>query len=320
SLTPRSSQIEFLAPTRGFDSQSLTLGVLRPLARLVAPVLLALDLARIARQHPALAQRRPQRLGRADQRARNPVTDRVGLRRDSAALDVYQHIVLPYGLGRLERLQNPHSRRRAREVVLECALVNRDRAAAGQHSDPRHRGLAPPRSPDDVFLFCHVTIVPCYTLTVLIRRSRSGLYAYAFGLLCCVRMLGATINLELIENLMAESILRQHSLHRNLEQPLGLGFAHLACRRRADSARPSRVAMIQLAQRFRSRQANLGGVDDNDEIAGILVGGVIGPGLAGQQACRARRDSSERSLACIDHHPVAVAQPILARDAAGLFG
>src|ERR1039457_6564707 len=90
SLTPRSSHIEFLAPTRGFDSQSLTLGVLRPLARLVAPVLLALDLARIARQHPALAQRRPQRLGRADQRARNPVTDRVGLRRDSAALDVYQ--------------------------------------------------------------------------------------------------------------------------------------------------------------------------------------------------------------------------------------
>src|SRR5208283_3162626 len=155
---------------------SLTLRVLRPLARLVTPVLLALDLARIARQHPALAQRRPQRLGRADQRARYPMTDRVGLRRDSAALDAHQHIVLAHGLGRLKRLQNQHSRRWPREVVLERAPVNRDRAAAGQHSDPLHRGLAPPRSPDDVFLFCHVTIRALlnadglgadYTLTLL---------------------------------------------------------------------------------------------------------------------------------------------------------
>src|ERR1700691_6011435 len=153
--------------TPGFGRIALPLGVLRPLARLVTPVLLALDLARIARQHPALAQRRPQRLGRSDQRARNSVTHRVGLRRDSAALDAHQHVVLPDGFGRLERLEDPHARGRAREVILERALVNRDRAAAGQHSDARDRGLATASSPDDIFLFCHGKIVPYYTLTLL---------------------------------------------------------------------------------------------------------------------------------------------------------
>src|SRR5208337_1969834 len=83
---------------------------------------------------------------------------------------------------------------------------------------------------------------------------------------------------------------------------------------------PSGMPMVLLAQRLRSRQANFGGIDNNDEVAGILVGGVIGPCLTGQQARRARGDSSERSLACIDHDPLAVAQSTLTRDAAGLFG
>ena len=59
----------------------------------MTPVFFALDLARIARQHPALAQRRPQRLGRGDQRARNSVTDRVGLRRRPAAAHAHDDIV-----------------------------------------------------------------------------------------------------------------------------------------------------------------------------------------------------------------------------------
>src|ERR1700722_6851258 len=133
-----------------------------------------------------------------------------------------------------------------------------------------------------------------------------------------MRMLGAAINFQLVENLMAEAILRQHPLHRNLEQALGLGLEHLAGRGRADSAGPSGMPMVLLAERLRSRQANLGGVDDNDEVAGILVRGVVGTRLAGQQACGARRDASKRALARIDHDPLAGTPSTLAGNPAGL--
>src|ERR1700693_5225399 len=119
---------------------------------------------------------------------------------------------------------------------------------------------------------------------------------------------------------MAEAILRQHPLHRNLEQPLWLGLEHFARRGRADSAGPPGMPMVPLAERLRSRQPNLGGVDDYDEVAGILVRGVVRTRLAGQQARGARRNASERLLARIDHDPLAVTQSTLAGDAAGLFG
>src|ERR1700722_9101367 len=135
-----------------------------------------------------------------------------------------------------------------------------------------------------------------------------------------MRMFGAAINFPLVENLMAEAILRQHPLRRNLEQALGLGLEHLAGSGRADSAGPSGMPMVLLAERLRSRQANLGGIDNNHEVAGILVRSVVGTRFAGQQACGARRDAAECSLARIDHDPLAVTQSTLAGDAAGLFG
>src|ERR1700720_1637304 len=58
--------------TRRGDVES-TLGVLRPLARLVPPVLLALDLARIARDEARLLERPAQLRIRLHQRARDAV-------------------------------------------------------------------------------------------------------------------------------------------------------------------------------------------------------------------------------------------------------
>src|SRR5580693_7584688 len=119
---------------------------------------------------------------------------------------------------------------------------------------------------------------------------------------------------------MAESILRQHPLDRNFEQPLGLLVKHLARRGLANSAWPRRMPIVHLALQLRSRQANLGGVDNHDEVAGILVRSVVGTRLASEKARGARGNSSKRALARIDHNPVTVAQSTLSRDAAGLFG
>src|SRR4029077_3956268 len=65
-----------------------TLGVLRPLARLVAPVLLALDLAGVTGDEPRLLEW-PAKLGiRLEERAREAVPDGDGLRRSPPAADV----------------------------------------------------------------------------------------------------------------------------------------------------------------------------------------------------------------------------------------
>src|SRR5580704_4489862 len=94
--------------------KNLALRVLRPLARLMMPVLLALDLARIAGQQPGFSERSAQRFRGCDERARDSVTDRIGLRRSASAMHFRQDIVVALGLGNFERLQNPHPRGIAR--------------------------------------------------------------------------------------------------------------------------------------------------------------------------------------------------------------
>src|SRR5581483_1037656 len=99
------------APVQSFfREERLALGVLRTFAGLVAAVLLALDLARVARQQTGLAQRGPQPFGGFDQRARDPMAHRIGLRRNSAAFDLGNDVVLALGFGEFERLQDAHPR------------------------------------------------------------------------------------------------------------------------------------------------------------------------------------------------------------------
>src|SRR5260370_8319537 len=86
------------APMRG-----LALGVLRTLASLVAAVLFALDLARIARQHTGLAHRRAQRLGGADHPARDAVPPGLGLRPHTPAPNPPHPIVIALCLPRVAR-------------------------------------------------------------------------------------------------------------------------------------------------------------------------------------------------------------------------
>src|SRR6185437_7189897 len=100
----------------------LTLRVLRTLACFVTSVLLALDFARIACEHPALAQSRTQRLGAREQRPRDTVADRIGLGRTAPALDGDQSVELTHRFGHLERLHHAHPRRGPAEVFLERAL------------------------------------------------------------------------------------------------------------------------------------------------------------------------------------------------------
>src|SRR5262245_13002998 len=111
------------------------LRVLRTFASLVASVLLALDLAGIARDESRLLQHTPEPRMGEHERTRGPVPDRGGLRRYTAAADVHREVVLAAGVGELERLMHDHPRRLASEIVLEGSVVDDQLAVTHRHSD-----------------------------------------------------------------------------------------------------------------------------------------------------------------------------------------
>ena len=85
------------------QGKRLALAELRRLARLVQAGLLALDLARVAREE-ALALERHAQLGiRLDERTGDPVPDGPGLAADAAAVHAYAQVVAALGIGSLER-------------------------------------------------------------------------------------------------------------------------------------------------------------------------------------------------------------------------
>src|SRR5581483_2193592 len=92
------------------SAQPSALGILRPLARLVATVLLALDLARVARDVAGLLQRRAEVGIGPQQRACDPVADRHRLGSDTAAAHVDLDAELSRARRHLERLLHDHAR------------------------------------------------------------------------------------------------------------------------------------------------------------------------------------------------------------------
>src|SRR5262249_54019785 len=119
-----------LAPTTATFMRSLPFGELETRARAALTVLLALLLARVAGQEPALLERGA--VGGVEQleRARDAVAQRVGLAGDPAAVQSRGDVVAPDPVHGLERLVDDHARRFAREVVLERAPVDAELPAA----------------------------------------------------------------------------------------------------------------------------------------------------------------------------------------------
>src|SRR5205807_663103 len=103
----------------------LALGELRPLPGLLEPGLLALLLARVAREVAAPLQLGAQRRLGLHQRAGDPVTESAGLGRHTAALDAGVDVHAREIAGRVERLASLRLEARAREVLLERLAVDR---------------------------------------------------------------------------------------------------------------------------------------------------------------------------------------------------
>src|SRR6185503_14755401 len=121
----------------------LALAELEALARASHTVLLAFLGARIARQQPRLAQRRPEFLVELDERAGNTEANRAGLAGDAAACRRREHVKTLHHLGDDERLANDETVSLGREARLERALVDGDGARSRAKKNACGRGLAP---------------------------------------------------------------------------------------------------------------------------------------------------------------------------------
>src|SRR4051812_24180562 len=116
---------------------ALALGELLPASRLVQADLLALDLARVARDQPRLRQRGLERGIVFDERAGDAVANGAGLARFAAAEHVDLDVEGQGVVGELERLAHDHAAGLAREEHVDGFLVDDDVALAGLDEDAR---------------------------------------------------------------------------------------------------------------------------------------------------------------------------------------
>src|SRR5258708_6209031 len=126
----------------GTRSAASALAVLEALAGAGLPVLLALLLAGVAREE-ARALDRATLLGvERDERARDAVAHRLGLRGLAAARARGPDVELVLRFDELERLAEHHARGLALEVVVDRKPVDDDGAVAGLEPDARDGGLS----------------------------------------------------------------------------------------------------------------------------------------------------------------------------------
>ena len=96
-------------------------------------------------------------------------------------------------------------------------------------------------------------------------------------------MLSAAIDAQAAERGVTQGVLGQHALDRNLHRELGLLLHQDAVLGLFQTAGPAGVVAIVLLLAFVAGEDSLGSVEDDDKVAAVNVGGVLGLVLAAQQ-------------------------------------
>ncbi|MCY1458001.1 hypothetical protein D9M71_753430 [compost metagenome] len=111
-----------------------------------------------------------------------------------------------------------------------------------------------------------------------------------------MRVLGTAVDLQLGQLLCSQGVLRKHALdgllhclNRVLLKKFGVGNG-------LQTAREARVAVSALVFELGAGQGNLLGVDDDDVIAHVHVGGEGSLVLAAQQGCGLDGEATEYNV------------------------
>src|SRR3954462_11146967 len=124
------------------------------------------------------------------------------------------------------------------------------------------------------------------------------------GLLGSVGVLGARVDLELLELGGAKGVLREHAADGLLDRARRVLLEHLAVGRGGEAARVAGVAVRLLLRELCAGEGDLLGVDDDDEVAVVHVGGEGGLVLSAEEGSRVAGEATEDDVGRVDHEPV----------------
>src|SRR6185437_7109050 len=125
-----------------------------------------------------------------------------------------------------------------------------------------------------------------------------------FRLLGLVGVLVAGVNLQLGELLITERAARHHPLHCPANNLLRLPRQHLLRRRDLLPARVVRIVLIFLLLPLLPGELHLFGVDDDDEVAGVAVRGVLRFVLAAKAISQFDGEAADHEIGRVDDIPV----------------
>ncbi|EGJ76843.1 putative 50S ribosomal protein L13 [Streptomyces sp. Tu6071] len=120
-----------------------------------------------------------------------------------------------------------------------------------------------------------------------------------------MRVLLARVDLQLREHLTAEGVLREHALDGLLDGLLRVVREEVVVTDRTQTARVTRVTVGELLGPLVAGEVHLVGVDDDDEVTGVDVGGVDRLVLAPQEAGGGRRQTAQDNVPGVDDVPLA---------------
>ena len=118
----------------------------------------------------------------------------------------------------------------------------------------------------------------------LIHTSNSSLFrVQSDGLLSLLLVVGVRIDVQPLQGFLADGVLGQHAPDSHLHGQLGLLLHQDAVGGLLQAADPAGVGPVHLLGALLAGQHSLAGVDDDDIVTAVGVGGEGGLGLAAQQ-------------------------------------
>src|SRR5690606_1471565 len=253
---------------------------------LVEADLLTFHFAGIAGDEAGLLQCGLERFVGVDERAGDAVTHCACLTTFTATVDVDVEVEAFHVVGQHEGLAHDHAAGFTSEVLVDGLAVDDDLARTLFQEHAGHRSLAAAGA-----------IVPITDHDLSLDFQR-------FGLLSGVRMLGASIDLELLGHGVTQRTLGQHALDGLLERTTGKTLLHFLEVRFSDTARIPRVTVVLLVLRLRTGHDDIGGVDHDDIVARVNVRRKFWLVLSTQTVCDFAGHTPEDFALSVDHVPV----------------
>src|SRR5690606_10280123 len=220
---------------------------------LVEADLLTLDLAGVTTDEAGLLELRLQCFVVVDESASNAVAHSTCLATFTTTVNIDMEIKGFQVVGQHQRLAHDHAAGLTGEVFVNGLAVHDNLTRTFFHEHTGDRSLAAASA-----------IVPITDHDLSLDFQR-------FGLLRGMRMLGASINLELLGHGITQRPLGQHTLDGLLKRTTRETLLHFLEVRFGDTAGVARVTIVLLVARLVTGNDNFGGVDNDDVIAGVNV-------------------------------------------------